>query len=186
MQPRAFRERFSSPPATEYATGSIPRIAYRPSRPDHPSGGDGPDVLRVTRPEVGIAKSSGRVTYRNGFVPDLDVTHDIASNRHMRTRTAEDRERDLQRARTNGYNLRSTISDTGAEARPTCRRRPTCRPSQRIPPVTRAKPPGNAHAAPPAHVSVFPGTCARPTPHELLKTVPVNPDGAPQPAIQIP
>ena len=138
---------FRPRPATECATGSIPRIAYRPSRPDHPSGSDGPDVLRVTRPEVGIAKSSGRVTYRNGFVPDLDVTYDNASNRYMRTRTAEDRERDLQRARTNRYNLRSTISDTGAEAWPTCRWRPTCRPSQRIPPVTWAKPPGNAHAA---------------------------------------
>ena len=36
---------------------------------------DGADALRVTRPEVGTAKLGGRVTCRNSFVTDLDVTH---------------------------------------------------------------------------------------------------------------
>ena len=39
----------------------------------------GADALRTTRPEVGIAKSDDRVTCRNGFVADLDVTHGNAT-----------------------------------------------------------------------------------------------------------
>ena len=37
------------------------------------------DVLRTARPEVGTAKHGDRVTRRNGFVTDPDVTHaDVA------------------------------------------------------------------------------------------------------------
>ena len=36
---------------------------------------DGADALRATWLEVGTARPGGRVTHRNAFVTDLDVTH---------------------------------------------------------------------------------------------------------------
>ena len=74
---------------------------------------DGADALRVTRPEVGVAKPDGRVTCRNGFVTDLDIAHDnvveiVACGRARR------------RIGNGTFNVpgptgttRSTISDTG-------------------------------------------------------------------------
>ncbi len=41
---------------------------------------DGADALRVNWLEIEIAKPDGKVTYRNGFVTDLDVTRDTVAD----------------------------------------------------------------------------------------------------------
>ena len=67
---------------------------------------DGADALRVTWLEVEIARSDGRVTYRNGFVTDLDVTQDnvaeIAACGRARWKIENETFNVLK---TNGYNL---------------------------------------------------------------------------------
>ena len=67
---------------------------------------DGADALRVTRLEVGIAKSDGRVTRRNGFVTDPDITQDnvaeIAACGRARWRIGNGT---FNVPGTNGYNL---------------------------------------------------------------------------------
>ena len=67
---------------------------------------DSADALRVTWLEVGISRPGGRVTYRNGFVTDLDVTHDnvaeIAACGRARWRIGNET---FNVPETNGYNL---------------------------------------------------------------------------------
>ena len=67
---------------------------------------DGADALRVTWLEVGISRPGGRVTCRNGFVTDLDVTHDnvaeIAACGRARWRIGNGT---FNVPETNGYNL---------------------------------------------------------------------------------
>ena len=66
----------------------------------------GGGTLRVTWLEVEIAKPGGRVTYRNGFVTDLDVTHDnvaeIAACGRARWKIENET---FNVPETNGYNL---------------------------------------------------------------------------------
>ena len=67
---------------------------------------DGADALRVTWLEVEISRPGGKVTYRNGFVTDLDVTHDnvaeIAACGRARWKIENETFNVLK---TNGYNL---------------------------------------------------------------------------------
>ena len=160
---------------TEYAAGSIPHIAYRPLRP---SGG-------------GAHRSSANTVRRSICrIPQLEshiTTHENPTkthngnccrwrrNRRLRAHPVEDRERDLRHAGGPMGTTRDTISDTGAGARPTCRRRPTRRPSPRRPPATRAEPPGGPSWTGLAAVPVT--GVPRPMPPEQLKTSPANIDG---------
>ena len=67
---------------------------------------DGADALRVTWLEVEISRPGGRVTCRNGFVTDLDVTHDnvaeIAACGRARWKIENET---FNVPETNGYNL---------------------------------------------------------------------------------
>ena len=77
----------------------------------------GADALRAIRPEVGTAKPGGRTACRNGFVADLDVTHDnvaeIAACGRARRRIGNGTFNVPEPTGTD----RGTISDTGAGAR---------------------------------------------------------------------